>query len=99
MRGRSMAGRNPKTALCFLFSLFLSLSPVVPRESAAQEKKTIRVAFVSLSWHQELPFRAALVRGFFKEQGLAIEPILIRGGPADQDQIGRAHVCTPVTRL
>jgi NitT/TauT family transport system substrate-binding protein len=52
------------------------------RESAGQEKKSVRVAFVSLSWHQELPFRIAQVKGYFKEQGLAIEPILIRGGPA-----------------
>src|SRR6476469_8091616 len=48
----------------------------------AQEKKTVRMVFVSLSWNSELPFRAALVRGYFKQQGLSIEPILIRGGPA-----------------
>ncbi|MGZ8453581.1 MAG: ABC transporter substrate-binding protein, partial [Candidatus Binatia bacterium] len=30
----------------------------------------------------EIPFRAALARGYFKQQGLQIEPILIRGGPA-----------------
>jgi NitT/TauT family transport system substrate-binding protein len=48
----------------------------------AQEKKTIRMVFVSLAWNSEIPFRAALVRGFFKQQGLQVEPILIRGGPA-----------------
>jgi NitT/TauT family transport system substrate-binding protein len=53
-----------------------------PASSQAQEKKTVRVAFVSLSWHQELPFRIARVKGYFQEQGIAIEPILIRGGPA-----------------
>ncbi|HEY1373645.1 MAG TPA: ABC transporter substrate-binding protein [Candidatus Binatia bacterium] len=74
---------NLKASLYFLLILlFLILLPPAARQSAAQEKKSVRVAFVSLSWHQELPFRAALVRGFFKEQGLAIEPILIRGGPA-----------------
>jgi NitT/TauT family transport system substrate-binding protein len=62
-----------------LLSLFLACASP---ESPAQEKKTVRVAFVSLSWHQELPFRAAKVKGYFKEQGIAIEPILIRGGPA-----------------
>ena len=48
----------------------------------AQEKKNIRMVFVSLAWNSEIPFRAALARGFFKQQGLSIEPILIRGGPA-----------------
>jgi ABC-type nitrate/sulfonate/bicarbonate transport system substrate-binding protein len=50
--------------------------------SLAQEKKNVRMVFVSLSWNSELPFRAALARGYFKQQGLTIEPILIRGGPA-----------------
>ncbi len=52
------------------------------RPTFAQEKSTIRMVFVSLAWNSELPFRAALVRGFFKAQGLQVEPILIRGGPA-----------------
>ena len=29
-----------------------------------------------------MPFRVALVRGFFKAQGLEIQPIFVRGGPA-----------------
>lgn len=53
-----------------------------PLPSPAQEKKLIRVVFVSLSWNSELPFRVAMAKGYFKDQGLAIEPILIRGGPA-----------------
>ncbi len=52
------------------------------RPSVAQEKKTIRLVFVSLAWNSELPFRVALAKGFFKAQGLQVEPILIRGGPA-----------------
>jgi NitT/TauT family transport system substrate-binding protein len=48
----------------------------------AQEKKNVRMVFVSLAWNSEIPFRAALARGYFKQQGLSIEPILIRGGPA-----------------
>src|SRR5262249_17789186 len=48
----------------------------------AQEKRNIRMVFVSLAWNSEIPFRAALARGYFKQQGLQIEPILIRGGPA-----------------
>ncbi len=59
-----------------LLSLFL-VNP-----ANAQEKKNVRMVFVSLAWNSEIPFRVALVRGFFKAQGLQIEPILIRGGPA-----------------
>jgi ABC-type nitrate/sulfonate/bicarbonate transport system substrate-binding protein len=51
-------------------------------DGSAQEKKNIRMVFVSLAWNSEIPFRAALARGYFKSQGLQIEPILIRGGPA-----------------
>ncbi|MGZ8442015.1 MAG: ABC transporter substrate-binding protein [Candidatus Binatia bacterium] len=50
--------------------------------ASAQEKKNVRMVFVSLAWNSEIPFRAALARGYFKQQGLQIEPILIRGGPA-----------------
>jgi ABC-type nitrate/sulfonate/bicarbonate transport system substrate-binding protein len=78
-----MERRNLKASLYILCILFLSSFFLLPpRQSAAQEKKSLRVAFVSLSWHQELPFRIAQVKGYFKEQGLTIESILIRGGPA-----------------
>ncbi|MGE5305082.1 MAG: ABC transporter substrate-binding protein, partial [Alphaproteobacteria bacterium] len=50
--------------------------------SFAQEKKNLRVVFTSLAWNSELPFRAALSRGFFKAQGLEIQPIFVRGGPS-----------------
>ena len=49
---------------------------------SAQEKKNLRMVFVSLAWNSELPYRVAQARGFYKAQGLTIEPILIRGGPA-----------------
>jgi NitT/TauT family transport system substrate-binding protein len=48
----------------------------------AQEKKNLRVVFTSLAWNSEIPFRVALARGFFKAQGLEIQPIFVRGGPA-----------------
>lgn len=48
----------------------------------AQERKTLRVVFTGLAWNSELPFRVALARGFFKQQGLEILPIFVRGGPA-----------------
>src|SRR5581483_688938 len=61
-------------ALYVLFVLFCS-------PAAAQEKKNIRIVFVSLSWNNQLPIRVAIARGFFKDQGLALEPIFVRGGP------------------
>ena len=50
--------------------------------SSAQEKKNLRVVFTGLAWNSELPFRVALARGFFKGQGLEVQPIFVRGGPA-----------------
>jgi ABC-type nitrate/sulfonate/bicarbonate transport system substrate-binding protein len=61
-------------------AMLLALCAAAP--SFGQEKKNIRMVFVSLAWNSEIPFRAALARGYFKQQGLQIEPILIRGGPA-----------------
>jgi NitT/TauT family transport system substrate-binding protein len=48
----------------------------------AQEKKNLRVVFTGLAWNSELPFRIALARGFFRAQGLDVQPIFVRGGPA-----------------
>lgn len=64
-----------KTLLIVIF-----LCAWVPAQ--AQEKKVVRVVFVSLSWNSEIPVRVAQAKGYFKEQGLTIEPIFIRGGPA-----------------
>lgn len=66
--------------LAILSILLLPLSGPLP--SQAQEKKLVRVVFVSLSWNSEIPVRVAMAKGYFKEQGIAIEPIFIRGGPA-----------------
>ena len=49
--------------------------------AGAQEKKAVRVVFVSHTWTSSLPFRIAMARGYFKSQGLSVEPIFIRGGP------------------
>ena len=49
--------------------------------SSAQEKKNLRVVLTGLAWNSELPFRVALARGFFKAQGLEVQPIFVRGGP------------------
>jgi len=72
-----------KVLLQFLRSLFflLILLPA-PLLAGAQEKKVVRVVFVSLSWNSEIPFRVAMAKGYFKAQGITIEPIFIRGGPA-----------------
>jgi ABC-type nitrate/sulfonate/bicarbonate transport system substrate-binding protein len=47
----------------------------------AQEKKNLRIVFVSLSWNNQLPYRIAIAKGFFKDQGLSVEQIFVRGGP------------------
>jgi len=65
-----------RSSICLLLILLGAVT------ASAQEKKNIRMVFVSLAWNSEIPFRAALARGYFKQQGLQIEPILIRGGPA-----------------
>ena len=72
-----MKRRNALRSVACL--LFLALAA---QSSFAQEKKNLRMVFVSLAWNSEIPFRVALARGFFKQQGLQVEPILIRGGPA-----------------
>jgi hypothetical protein len=63
-----------------LLGAFLAALLAQPIVTSAQEKKNVRMVFVSLAWNSEIPFRTALARGFFKQQGLQVEPILIRGG-------------------
>lgn len=75
-----MKVKNRLLLSCVVLACGLTLTWGPP--SLAQEKKSIRMVFVSLAWNSEIPFRAALARGFFKAQGLQVEPILIRGGPA-----------------
>jgi ABC-type nitrate/sulfonate/bicarbonate transport system substrate-binding protein len=65
----------------FLLALYVFLV-IYPLAANAQEKKSLRVVFTGLAWNSELPFRAALARGYFKAQGLDIQPIFVRGGPA-----------------
>ena len=71
-----------KRRTMMLFVACLSFLLLSGQSSLAQEKKHVRMVFVSLAWNSEIPFRVALARGFFKQQGLDVEPILIRGGPA-----------------
>ena len=63
--------------LVLLFAIGLDVAP-----ASGQEKKSIRFVTVSLGWNSALPFRVTIARGLFKQQGLQVEPILIRGGPA-----------------
>jgi len=69
-----------KLTAVVLVSFVLSLLFVRP-PAAAQEKKNLRIVFVSLSWNNQLPIRVAMTKGFFKDQGLTLEPIFVRGGP------------------
>jgi NitT/TauT family transport system substrate-binding protein len=61
---------------CVLFVILLFSAP-----AHAQEKKNLRIVFVSLSWNNQLPYRIAIAKGFFKDQGLSVEQIFVRGGP------------------
>ncbi len=72
-----MRNLKPVLGVAAIIAMLCAAAP-----SSAQEKKNIRMVFVSLAWNSEIPFRAALARGYFKQQGLQVEPILIRGGPA-----------------
>lgn len=73
----------PRLNLTRLVSLLLALC--VPFlhcfRAHAQEKKILRIVFVSLSWNNQLPIRVAMTKGYFKDQGLPVEPIFVRGGP------------------
>ena len=67
--------RRVAMPIVFIVTLLVATSVI------AQEKKNLRVVFVSLSWNNQLPFRVAIAKGYFKDQGLAVEPIFVRGGP------------------
>ncbi|HEV8719229.1 MAG TPA: ABC transporter substrate-binding protein [Candidatus Binatia bacterium] len=69
------------SAIRLWLSVLYVLLVLFPLSSQAQEKKSLRVVFTGLAWNSELPFRVALARGFFKAQGLEIQPIFVRGGP------------------
>ena len=71
---------EPRLLVAILFLLFAVGLDVSP--SSGQEKKSIRFVTVSLGWNAALPFRVTIARGLFKQQGLQVEPIVIRGGPA-----------------
>ena len=64
-----------------LLSIIALTSLILSPHADAQEKKNLRIVFVSLSWNNQLPIRVAINKGFFKDQGLILEPIFVRGGP------------------
>ena len=65
----------------FLLAAAILFVGAITTSAHAQEKKNIRLVLVSLSWNSEIPLRVAMAKGYFKEQGLNVEPIFIRGGP------------------
>src|SRR5687767_14863474 len=68
--------RSTIFVLLLLWVLFFHSFP-----ASAQEKKNLRIVFVSLSWNNQLPYRIAIAKGFFKDQGLSVEQIFVCGGP------------------
>src|SRR5262245_31702373 len=61
------------------FVLWVLLTCALFTDVHGQEKKQLRV--VSLAWNAQLPFRVASSRGYFRDQGLSVEQIFVRGGP------------------
>jgi NitT/TauT family transport system substrate-binding protein len=72
--------RQGKVRTLLLIVLLLSALGSAPL-TLAQEKKSLRIVSVSLSWNNQLPYRIANAKGFFREQGLTVEQIFVRGGP------------------
>jgi NitT/TauT family transport system substrate-binding protein len=72
--------RQGKIRTRLLIVLLLSAFGSAPL-TLAQEKKSLRIVSVSLSWNNQLPYRIANAKGFFREQGLTVEQIFVRGGP------------------
>ena len=64
-----------------VFVVLCVLSVLFFQATHAQEKKQLRIVFVSLAWNAQLPFRVANSRGYFRDQGLTVEQIFVRGGP------------------
>jgi NitT/TauT family transport system substrate-binding protein len=75
--GARRARQSGKVLILFVLSALFVRAPA----AHAQEKKNLRVVFVSLSWNNQLPYRIAVAKGFFKDQGLSVEQIFVRGGP------------------
>jgi ABC-type nitrate/sulfonate/bicarbonate transport system substrate-binding protein len=73
-----MKRHKPVKLLLVIAAIVAFLS--TPPSAGGQEKKLLRIVFVSLSWNNQLPFRVAMARGFFKDQGLTIEPIFVAAG-------------------
>ena len=79
-----------------LSALFRPDDPL-PRFAWSQEKKNLRVVFVSLSWNAQLPFRIANATGFFRDQGLTVEHIFVRGGPTAVTRWSPATLISPLS--
>ena len=74
--------KTQNSKLKIIPALVIALLALHAGGSGAQEKKTVRLVTVSLSWNSALPGRVAERKGYYKEQGIAVESIFIRGGPA-----------------
>ncbi len=83
---------NRKSWLPLMVLILASWTAASASLVQAQEKKNVRVVFTSLAWNSELPFRTALARDFFKSQGLDIQPIFVRGGPAAMAALASGEV-------
>ena len=74
-------GATMYSRCCRMLPVLLVLSLLSAQLAWGQEKKNLRVVFVSLAWNAQLPFRVANHRGYFRDQGLTVEQIFVSGGP------------------
>jgi len=70
-------------ALSFLTLFFLTVAPALL--SAQSKKVRVSVSAISIA---EIPFKIAQVKGFYREEGLNVEVILIRGAVGLQALLG-----------
>lgn len=69
----------------------LALNPV---ETDAQEKKNVRVVFVSHTWTSSLPFRIAMARGYFNipQAVIATRSEILEKDPETTKRFLKAHI-------
>jgi NitT/TauT family transport system substrate-binding protein len=84
--GFYVLAENHHMALRLLALIVLCLSTILPAPLSAQPKKVrFSVSAISIA---EIPFKIAQVKGFYREEGLDLEVILIRGAVGMQALLG-----------
>jgi ABC-type nitrate/sulfonate/bicarbonate transport system substrate-binding protein len=80
------------------FSFLVILILLIDVSSASAQLKKVRFSTTGISI-SELPFKVAELRGFWREEGLDVEAILIRGAVGMQALLGGSVDYTSASRL